>query len=92
MYVLFYNHNFLFQFLNEEDYDSKKSQEIATLDQTLLVQKQVSADTPENSPFRELAARGTSTNHIAASWMLQATWLATVASCHIVRQTLLISL
>ena len=45
-----------------------------------------------NSPFRELAARGNSTNQIAASWMLQATWLATVASCHIVRQTLLISL
>ena len=45
-----------------------------------------------NSPFRELAARGTSTNQIAASWMLQATWLATVASCHVVRQTLLISL
>ena len=32
-----------------------------------------------DSPFRELAARGTSTNQIAASWMLQATWLATVA-------------
>ena len=45
-----------------------------------------------NSPFRELAARGTSTNQIAASWMLQATWLATVASRHLVWQTLLISL
>ena len=46
-----------------------------------------------NSPFRELAARGTSTNQIAASWMLQATWLATVASRHIyVWQTLLTSL
>ena len=43
-------------------------------------------------PFRELAARGTSTNQIAASWMLQAMWLATVASHHIVRQALLISL
>ena len=38
-----------------------------------------------NSPFPELAARGTSTNQIAASWMLQ-------ASRHNVRQTLLISL
>ena len=46
----------------------------------------------DQSPFRELAARGTSTNHIAASWMLQAMWLATVASCHIVWQTLLIPL
>ena len=45
-----------------------------------------------NSPFRELATRGTSTNQIAASWMLQATWLATVASRHIVWQALLISL
>ena len=45
-----------------------------------------------HSPFRELATRGTSTNQIAASWMLQATWLATVASRHIVWQTLLISL
>ena len=44
------------------------------------------------SPFRELAAGETSTNQIAASWMLQATWLATVASRHIARQTLLISL
>ena len=49
-------------------------------------------DTLHYSPFRELAARGTSTNQIAASGMLQATWLATVASRHIVRQTLLISL
>ena len=47
---------------------------------------------PWNSPFRELAARGTCTNQIAASWMLQATWLATVASRHIVWQALLISL
>ena len=45
-----------------------------------------------NSPFRELATRATSTNRIAASWMLQATWLATVASRHIVWQALLISL
>ena len=44
-----------------------------------------------NSPIRELAARGTSTNQIAASWMLQAMWLATVASRHLVWQTLLIS-
>ena len=52
----------------------------------------ISRSTLPNSPFRELAARGTSTNQIAASWMLQATWLATVASCHVVRQTLLTSL
>ena len=47
---------------------------------------------PANSHFCELATRGTSTNQIAASWMLQATWLATVASRHIVWQALLISL
>ena len=50
------------------------------------------AATGGNSPFRELATRGTSTNQIAASWMLQAMWLATVASRHIVWQALLISL
>ena len=33
----------LLQYLNEEDYDSKKAQEISTLEQTILLQKQVRA-------------------------------------------------
>ncbi len=31
----------MFQFLNEEDHDGKKAQEIAILEQTLVMQKQV---------------------------------------------------
>ena len=31
----------VFQYLNESDYESKKQQEIATLEQTILLQKKV---------------------------------------------------